>query len=75
MVLLGQTSRDYRDSAPGAKASPQDHLFVLLECNRPLAGGARHAITDVDEIVIGRGGERAVRRETQQGARRHRPAP
>jgi transcriptional regulator with GAF, ATPase, and Fis domain len=41
-----------------------------LECNRPLAGAARHAITDVDEVVIGRGDARAVRRETKHGVRR-----
>ena len=70
MVRLDQTSRDYRDATHAAKASPQDHLFLLLECNRPLAGGARHAITDVDEVVIGRGSARAVRRETKPGVRR-----
>ena len=70
MVRSDQTSRDYRDAVRGANVSPQDHLFVLLECNRPLAGAARHAITDVDEVVIGRGDERAVRRETQRGVRR-----
>jgi len=70
MVRLDQTSRDYRDATRAARASPQDHLFVLLECNRPLAGGARHAITDVDEVVIGRGSARAVRRETTPGVRR-----
>jgi transcriptional regulator of acetoin/glycerol metabolism len=70
MVRLDQTSRDYRDAAGAAKVSPQDYLFVLLECNRPLAGAARHAITDVDEVVIGRGDGRAVRRETRNGARR-----
>jgi DNA-binding NtrC family response regulator len=70
MVRMDQTSRDYRDAAGAAKVSPQDHLFVLLECNRPLAGAARHAITDVDEVIIGRGDERAARRETRHGVRR-----
>jgi transcriptional regulator of acetoin/glycerol metabolism len=70
MVQLDKTSRDYRDAAGAAKFSPQDHLFVLFECNRPLAGAARHAITDADEIVIGRGEHRAVSRETGHGVRR-----
>jgi transcriptional regulator of acetoin/glycerol metabolism len=70
MVRLDQTSRDYRDATHAERASPQDHLFLLLECNRPLAGAARHTITDVDEVVIGRGSERASRRETKPGVRR-----
>jgi transcriptional regulator of acetoin/glycerol metabolism len=70
MVRLDQTSRDYRDAVRVANVSPQDYLFVLMECDRPLAGAARHAITDVDEVVIGRGDGRAVRRETKDGVRR-----
>jgi transcriptional regulator with GAF, ATPase, and Fis domain len=41
---------------------PQPYLFVLLEAERPLAGGTRHALANIDEIAIGRGDARAVRR-------------
>jgi DNA-binding NtrC family response regulator len=37
------------------------YLFVVLECDRPLAGGARYALDDVSQIEIGRGNERAGR--------------
>ncbi|MBL9025858.1 MAG: sigma 54-interacting transcriptional regulator [Myxococcales bacterium] len=35
-------------------------LTVVLECARPLAGGARWDVTDFDEIMIGRGSARAL---------------
>jgi transcriptional regulator with AAA-type ATPase domain len=31
------------------------HLFVVLECDRLSAGGARYALAEVDEVAIGRG--------------------
>src|SRR5438270_6009324 len=46
------------------------HLFVVLECDRPRSGGARHSVFEVDEVVIGRGSERTARRETLGGVRR-----
>jgi transcriptional regulator with AAA-type ATPase domain len=39
-----------------------DELVLLSECERPLAGSARHLLREVDEIVIGRGGNRQVER-------------
>jgi transcriptional regulator with PAS, ATPase and Fis domain len=41
---------------------PQPYLFVLLEAERPLAGGTRHALAGIDEVALGRGDARAVRR-------------
>ncbi|MEJ7600446.1 MAG: sigma 54-interacting transcriptional regulator [Kofleriaceae bacterium] len=35
-------------------------LFVVLECDRPLAGGARYSLTSIDRVVVGRGTERTV---------------
>jgi DNA-binding NtrC family response regulator len=46
------------------------HLFVVLECDRPSAGGARYSLAGIDEIVIGRGNERTATRETFGGVRR-----
>jgi transcriptional regulator of acetoin/glycerol metabolism len=41
---------------------PQPYLLVLLEAERPLAGSSRHALGAVDEVLIGRGDNRAVER-------------
>lgn len=38
-------------------------VFLVAEADRPLAGGARWAVGDATEVVVGRGGERAVARE------------
>ncbi len=47
----------------GANHQPvHPHLFLVLECDRPTAGGARHSLLDVDRVVIGRGAERCHRR-------------
>ncbi len=44
-----------------AAAVPRaDHLFVIVEAARPIAGGARLRLDDVDEVVLGRGDERAI---------------
>ena len=48
----------------------QPHLFVVLECDRPDAGGARYSLANVDEVSLGRGPARAVKRETVDGVRR-----
>src|SRR4051794_26317266 len=60
-------------SSPFASSvlSPQPHLFVALEADRPLARGARYGLVGVDEVIIGRsGGERAVARVAENGKRR-----
>lgn len=38
------------------------YLFVVLEADRPGAGGARYSLTDTDEVLIGRGDERTAKR-------------
>ena len=48
----------------------QPHLFVVLECDRPDAGGARYSLANVDEVSLGRGAARTVKRETVNGVRR-----
>jgi DNA-binding NtrC family response regulator len=45
----------------------QSYLFVVLEGDRPLAGGARFGLGGVDEILIGRGERRAARIEKVNG--------
>lgn len=53
-------------SAPVARP----HVFVVLECASPLAGAARFALSDADEIVFGRGATRSARRSVVEGARK-----
>jgi transcriptional regulator with AAA-type ATPase domain len=43
---------------PAARQAP--HLFLALECTRPLALSARYSLEGVDRVVIGRGPERSV---------------
>ncbi|HEX4460195.1 MAG TPA: sigma 54-interacting transcriptional regulator [Polyangia bacterium] len=40
-----------------------DELVLLLECDRPLAGSARHRLTDVTEVALRRGQRRTVERD------------
>jgi DNA-binding NtrC family response regulator len=57
---------------PPRKASDvatQPHVFVALECDRPLAMSTRHALGDVAEVGIGRGRERTSERINIAGAR------
>jgi hypothetical protein len=45
------------------------HLFLVLECERPWAGGTRHDLAQVDEITIGRGARRCAVRSVVEGRR------
>jgi DNA-binding NtrC family response regulator len=45
-------------------------LFVVLECDRPLSGGARYALGDVDEVLVGRGSSRRATLQKIDGVRR-----
>jgi transcriptional regulator with GAF, ATPase, and Fis domain len=48
---------------PPSAAGEEAHLFVIVECDRPSGGSSRHALGDVDEVVIGRGADRATSRQ------------
>jgi transcriptional regulator with AAA-type ATPase domain len=54
-----------REDAPRrASGHPsRPHLFVILECGRPLAGGARYSLADVDEVQLGRAPARGASRQ------------
>ena len=49
----------------GTRAAP--HLFLALECGRLNAAGARYALADIDEVIIGRGVAREASRVTLAG--------
>jgi DNA-binding NtrC family response regulator len=44
-------------------------LVVLLECDRPLAGGARYSLEGIDRVFIGRGEKREVSRSSDNGVK------
>jgi transcriptional regulator with PAS, ATPase and Fis domain len=51
--------------------APAPHLFLALECIRPVASApARFNLSQVDEVVIGRGASRAFARVNDGGLRR-----
>ena len=52
----GTLTAQEAEPAPPERAP---HLFLLLECDRPRAGGWRIRLDDLDELEIGRGGQRA----------------
>jgi DNA-binding NtrC family response regulator len=53
-----------------ATVSARTYLFVVLHADRPLAGSARHDLTDLDLITFGRGPERAATRARSGAVRR-----
>jgi hypothetical protein len=59
-----------RGRGPGGPLAMHSYLFVALEGDRPLAGGARYALSGIDEVVIGRGPERTTVRTSVHGVRR-----
>jgi transcriptional regulator of acetoin/glycerol metabolism len=50
----------------GDRPATRPGLYVLLECSRPAAGSARYLLGDVSAIEVGRGPERAARRDGDQ---------
>jgi transcriptional regulator with AAA-type ATPase domain len=62
VATRGDTLED-EGSSSGKLWPATAHLFVVLECDRPAAGGARYSLGGIDEISIERGSERSVTRE------------
>jgi DNA-binding NtrC family response regulator len=65
-----ETLREGSDKAGVGLAPLKPHLFVVLEADRPAAGGARYGLEGIDEVLVGRGKERRATRETVGGRRR-----
>jgi len=64
------TTLSPEDERPRRGALPtRPHLYLAMECDRPLAASARYRL-DVEEVAIGRGGERTVELSTVGSARR-----
>jgi transcriptional regulator of acetoin/glycerol metabolism len=57
----------HREGLPEGLQSLQPHLFLVLECERPEAGGARYSLRDVREVRLGRGESRVCQRDATEG--------
>jgi len=64
------TPETYDESVSPARAHVprlESQIVVLMECDRPTAGGARFSLAGVHEIRIGRGSAREATRMTSHG--------
>jgi transcriptional regulator with AAA-type ATPase domain len=66
----GETYEENGSSGAAPIMAARPHLFLVLESDRPTAGGARFALSGVDEVVLGRGSERVARTERAGGKTR-----
>jgi DNA-binding NtrC family response regulator len=57
-----------RDDPAACRLEP--HLFVVVECDRPGAGGARYSLAGLDEVLVGRGPARSASKSTFGGVAR-----
>jgi len=48
----------------------RSYLFVVLHCDRPLAGSSRHDLSELDAVFVGRGVERTAERRPDGDHRR-----
>jgi transcriptional regulator of acetoin/glycerol metabolism len=55
------------EGAEGPADVLQPQLFLLFERSRPLAGGARHSLANIERVTLGRGGLRQTRRFVDAG--------
>jgi DNA-binding NtrC family response regulator len=65
-----ETWQEIADANLGALSPLKPHLFLVLEGDRPASGGARYALDEVDEVIIGRGSGRRAQRELAGNRRR-----
>ena len=52
---MGDTRDDSANPSSTRSVSYVPHLIVLLECDRPRAGGARYSLEGIDRVTMGRG--------------------
>ncbi|HUS65431.1 MAG TPA: sigma 54-interacting transcriptional regulator [Kofleriaceae bacterium] len=63
--VTATVSRDDGDDGDSAAGDRTASLTLLLECDRPAAGSSRHLLRGIDQVTVGRAGER---RATRSGA-------
>src|SRR6266851_8160791 len=59
MAGTGETLTHHKTS--GTKAAFAPYLFLEIECERPMAGPARHLLAELECVQLGRGPQRAAR--------------
>src|SRR5688500_4410968 len=64
------TLQDSPSSDRSQTLSVRPYLFVVLECDRPTAGGARYGLEGITEVIFGRGPERSAERQHPGGVNR-----
>lgn len=73
-ILVGnesdETHRDEEQTRAECPATIVDFLYLVLEADRPRAGGARFSLLGVDEVIISRGQERKATRQRVGGVSR-----
>jgi len=58
----GGSTRSWNARPRRATAHPTDYLVVGLTCDQPMQASARFVLSELDEVVLGRGGDRGARR-------------
>ncbi|MBV9945444.1 MAG: sigma 54-interacting transcriptional regulator [Myxococcales bacterium] len=66
---MGDTFDDTGAAAAEQGSRRITQLIVLLECDRPLAGGARYSLDGIGRVVIGRGDARGATRQDDAGVK------
>jgi transcriptional regulator of acetoin/glycerol metabolism len=70
-VESASSTLTFSDGRPRRGATPaRPQLYLVLACDRPLLGGARFSLADVDAVTIGRGSELTAQRLDEAGLRR-----
>jgi DNA-binding NtrC family response regulator len=62
-VLDDNTHEDRDREQTRPPGTIHECLYLVLEADRPLLGGARHSLSEIDEVVFARGRERTTVRE------------
>jgi transcriptional regulator with GAF, ATPase, and Fis domain len=61
-IPLSRTFKRTEGTRDASGLVPRTHLFLVCECARLGAGGARWSLDGIDQIVVGRGADRSVER-------------
>jgi len=68
-AAAGGTASDVLSAFQPERLVTRPFLFLALEAERPLSGGARFGLADTDEVLFGRGPERRGSRDRSGGKR------
>jgi DNA-binding NtrC family response regulator len=70
MPIDDATHAETLNPTPSTSRVPaRPFLFIALECERPLGGSSRHALSSMDIVTIGRGSDRHAERRLEHGSK------